>query len=127
MNALTRRIGSGLLAATGALHLVLAPEYLEEQTYIGALFIAGGLAAIALAVKLWARDDARAWALGALLAAGMGAGFVLSRTIGLPGFHEGEWELSGVISVLLEAGFVGIAATAFRGLRLSGAGVPATE
>jgi len=42
----------------------------------------------------------------------MGVGFVLSRTVGLPGFHEGEWEMSGVISVLLETLFVGAAAVA---------------
>ena len=44
--------------------------------------------------------------------AGMGVGFVLSRTVGLPGFHEGEWELSGIVCLLLEAGFVGAAARA---------------
>jgi hypothetical protein len=30
----------------------------------------------------------------------------LSRTTGLPGFHESEWELSGVVALALEAGFV---------------------
>ena len=117
MNASTRRVGSGLLAATGVLHLVLAPEYLEEQAYVGVLFVLGGLAAIALAVRLWLADDAPSWALGGLIAAGMAVGFVLSRTIGLPGFHEGEWELSGVISMALEAGFVAIAIQALGGRR----------
>ena len=68
MNASTRRAGSSLLAATGVLHLVLAPEYLEEQAYVGVLFILGGLVAIALAVRLWRADDARSWALGGLIA-----------------------------------------------------------
>jgi hypothetical protein len=44
----------------------------------------------------------------------MAVGFVLSRTVGLPGFHESEWEFSGIVSVLLEIGFVGCAATALR-------------
>lgn len=100
---------AGALGATGALHLILAPEYLSEQTYIGVLFIAGGLAAIALAAILWTRPDSRAAALGAAVAVGMGAGFVLSRTTGLPGFHESEWEGSGLISLALE-GFVAAAA-----------------
>ena len=39
----------------------------------------------------------------------MAAGFVLSRTVGLPGFHESEWELSGLLSLLLEGGFVAAA------------------
>jgi hypothetical protein len=37
----------------------------------------------------------------------MAAGFILSCSIGLPGFHESDWELSGIVSVLLEAGFIG--------------------
>ena len=101
-----RRLAAALLAATGALHLVLAPEYLEEKAYIGALFILGGLASLAVAARLWTRHDRLAWALGALMAAGMAAGFILSRSIGLPGFHESDWELSGIVSVLLELGFV---------------------
>ena len=102
-----RRLAAALLAATGALHLVLAPEYLQEKAYVGALFILGGLASVAVAARLWTRDDRQAWALGALMAAGMAGGFILSRSIGLPGFHESEWELSGILSVLLEAGFIG--------------------
>lgn len=109
-----RKMAAGALALTGLLHLILAPEYLNEQAYIGALFIGGGLSSLALAAWLWARDDARAWSLGALVAGGMAIGFVLSRTIGLPGFQEGEWELSGIISVLLEAGVIGAAVAALR-------------
>lgn len=44
----------------------------------------------------------------------MAVGFILSRTVGLPGFHESEWELSGLISVLLEIGVVGLAAAALN-------------
>ena len=98
-----RMAGAASLAATGALHLVLAPEYLAEKTYVGLLFIAGGITAIALAAVIWLRGDIRAWVLGGLLAAGMGIGLVLSRTVGLPGFHESEWEISGFVSLLLEA------------------------
>ena len=60
------------------------------------------------------RPDRQAWTLGALIAAGMAAGFILSRSIGLPGFHESDWELSGIFSALLEAGFLGALATGFR-------------
>ena len=49
----TRRLGAGLLTATGLLHLVLVPEYLEEATYIGVLFILGGLTSLAVAARLW--------------------------------------------------------------------------
>jgi hypothetical protein len=102
-----RRLAAALLAATGLLHLFLAPEYLAEKAYIGVLFIGGGLAALAVAARLWSAHDRRAWALGTLIAVGMAAGFILSRSTGLPGFHESEWEPSGVLAVLLELGFVG--------------------
>ena len=42
----------------------------------------------------------------------MAAGLLLSRTVGLPGFHESEWEPSAVLSLLLEGGFVAAAAIA---------------
>ena len=102
-----RRSAAALLAATGLLHLALAPEYLDEKAYIGGLFIVGGLASLAIAARLWTANDRRAWALGALIAVGMAGGFILSRSIGLPGFHEADWELSGIVSLLLELGFVG--------------------
>jgi hypothetical protein len=114
-----RRLAAGLLGATGALHLVLAPEYLQEKAYIGVLFILGGLASLAVAVRLWTRDDRLAWSLGAMTAAGMAAGFILSRSVGLPGFHESDWELSGILSVLLEAGFLGALAWHTRAAGLS--------
>lgn len=113
MSSTTRRhVAAALLAATGVLHLALSPEYLDEQAYLGVLFILGGLAAIVVAVRLWATEDALAWAAGALMAAGMAVGFVLSRTVGLPGFHESEWEASGFLSLVLEGGFVVLAAGA---------------
>jgi len=110
----TRRLGAGALGLTGLLHLVLAPEYLGQQAYVGVLFVLGGIAACVLAVRLWMTDDKLAWAGAAALAAGMAAGFVLSRTVGLPGFHESDWEASGLLSVVLEAGVVGAALRATR-------------
>ena len=101
-----RRLAAALLAGTGVLHLVLAPEYLAEKTYVGVLFILGGLASLAVATCLWKAHDTVAWALGGVTAAGMAAGFLLSRSVGLPGFHPTDWEPSGIVSVLVEAGFV---------------------
>lgn len=95
------------MAATGLLHLLLAPEYLSSQAYIGVGFIVGAAISAWVAIRLWNTEDTLAWSIGALTAAGMFAGFVLSRTTGLPGFHEAEWELSGLVSLVLEAGVVG--------------------
>src|SRR5690242_21505771 len=115
-----RKLGAVLLAANGIIHLVLSPEYFSEQAYVGALFIAGGLFLIALAVALWRVDNVPSWLLGALTMAGMGIAFILSRTTGLPGFKESEWELSGIVTLLLEGGFIAMAIAA-----LSRGGAPA--
>lgn len=108
----TRRLAAAALGVVGVIHLVLSPEYLSEQAYVGVLFILGGLALLVFAVRLWRTGDPPSWLLGALTMAGMGIGFVLSRTVGLPGFHESEWELSGLICLVLEAVFVVVAARA---------------
>ena len=51
MQSTTLRKGvAAALAATGVLHLILAPEYLSEQTYIGVPFILGGLGSQAFVV-----------------------------------------------------------------------------
>jgi hypothetical protein len=107
-----RKLAAAALAANGIIHLVLSPEYFSEQTYIGVLFVAGGLFLGALAVALWMRDNVPSWFLGALTMAAMGISFVLSRTIGLPGFKESEWELSGIVTLVLEAGFIAAAVAA---------------
>src|SRR4051794_2321987 len=108
-----RKIAIALISITGLIHLVLAPEYLDEQPYIGVLFLLGAAGCALVAVLLGRNGkDRRAWALGSLISVGMGAGFILSRTAGLPGFYEPEWELSGVVSVLAELGFVVLAARA---------------
>ncbi len=103
---ISRRLAATALAIVGVIHLVLTPEYFDEQAYIGVLFLLGGVFLIALAARLWRSEDVPAWLLGALAMAGMGVGFVLSRTTGLPGFHESEWELSGIVCLVLEAAFV---------------------
>jgi hypothetical protein len=110
-----RTIGAAALAIVGVIHLVMSPEYLDEQTYIGVLFILGGVVLCGLAVWLLVRDAPAAWLLGALVMAGMGIGFVLSRTTGLPGFHESEWELSGIVCLILEGGFVAATPAALSG------------
>jgi len=112
MTKTTRRLAAGSLGLVGLIHLILAPEYFSEQAYIGVLFVLGAIALGAFALRLWRGDDVPAWLLGALTMAGMGVGFVLSRTVGLPGFHESEWELSGLICLVLETGFVVAAARA---------------
>ena len=112
MTQTNRRLAAASLGIVALIHLMLAPEYFSERAYIGILFVLGAVALSALALRLWRSDDVPSWLLGAVTMAGMGVGFVLSRTVGLPGFHESEWELSGLVCLVLEIGFVGFAARA---------------
>ena len=105
----TRKAAAAIIAAVGAIHLLLVPEYLGQQPYLGILFGAGAAVCALVSNRLWHGDDAAAWVLGAIAAGGMAVGFVMSRTTGLPGFHESEWELSGIVSLLLEISFIAIA------------------
>jgi hypothetical protein len=114
----TNRVAALLIAFAGLVHLVLAPESMGEQAYVGVLFLLGAAACAGVAYRLWRGPaDAVAWALGALTTAGMAAGFVLSRTVGLPGFHESEWKLSGIVSALDEVVFVAVAVAVLARVR----------
>src|SRR3982751_3533200 len=82
--------GISLIAVVGLIHLIEAPEYFEEATYVGALFLANFIGAIAAAVGIY-RHHGWGWGLGALVAGGAFVGYMLSRTIGLPGLPVQEW------------------------------------
>lgn len=117
-SVLTRRLAAAAIAAAGLIHLVLFPEYYGEKTYIGVLFAVSVPLSAWVAAVLWRRDDAMAWTSGTLLALGMAVAFVVSRTVGLPGFDEsGEWEPAGLASVAVEVGFAALAAPALTRLR----------
>jgi hypothetical protein len=113
MNAMTTKLAAAAIGATGLIHLVLAPDQFSEKAYVGVLFLVGAAACGYVAAKLLARKDTTFdWLLGIAAAVGMFAGYILSRTVGLPGFHEPEWEIWGLITLVLEAGFVGAAVAA---------------
>lgn len=115
MQRVERRLAAAAMAAAAFIHVVLVPEYLGEKAYIGVLFAVSVPPSVWLAAVLARRPDRRAWALGAVLALGMAAAFVISRTVGLPGFDEsGEWEPLGLASLVVEVGFAVLAGRALR-------------
>jgi hypothetical protein len=107
-----RWAGIGLIVASGAIHFIETPEYLDEVRYIGVLFALSVIGALVAAVGI-ARNERWGWNLGLLVAGGSIAGYLLSRTVGLPGFLENSWvqfaEPLGLLSLLVEGAFVAIA------------------
>jgi uncharacterized membrane protein YfcA len=101
--------GISLIVVVGLIHLINSPEDLQEGSYTGLLYLANFLGALAAAVGIY-RGKRWGWALGLLVAGGAFAGYVISRTVGLPGLPvETEWlEPLGVLSLVVEALFVGL-------------------
>ena len=101
-------VGASLIAAVGLIHLLEAPEELEEATYLGLLFLANSGGAVVAAIGIY-RNYRWGWRLGTLVAGGAFAGYVISRTIGLPEMPVEEWlEPLGVLSLLVEGLFIGL-------------------
>lgn len=105
-----RRLAASLIAAAGVVHLILAPEYLAEAPVIGVLFLLSVPMTVLPAVAIWRSGSRLAWAVGALVSAGMIAGFVASRTIGLLGYSSPDWA-EGVPALVTEIGFLVLAAS----------------
>ncbi len=99
--------GISLIVVVGLIHLIDAPEDLEEGSYLGFLFVANFLGALAAAAGIY-RGNRWGWVLGLLVAGGAFVGYVISRTAGLPGLPVEPWlEPLGVLSLVVEALFVG--------------------
>jgi hypothetical protein len=109
-------VGVVAIVVTGLIHLATARDSFGEATYKGLLFVANGVGALVAAVGVY-RDRADwGWLLGALVAGGAFLGYVLSRTVGLPGLpaEPDAWlEPLGVASLVAEAVFL----TAFAVIR----------
>ncbi len=106
---------AALLATVAVVHLLDGPGTLSEHFYVGALELALAAALLPLAVLLVARPVPALWLAGAGLCGASLVLYVASRTVGLPGSTDdiGNWaQALGVVSVLAEAGIIGLAARA---------------
>ena len=105
-NLLLRGITIVGLAGIALIHLIDLPDKLEEAPAIGLLYIGLIAASLITAAALVAKDSRITWAAAAGLAIATIAGFVLSRTIGLPGAGTedvGNWlEPLGIASLFVE-------------------------
>ncbi len=107
-----------LVLVTGAIHFVDAPSSFSDATYKGWLFVANGIAAIVAAIAI---SRGRRWgsSLGVLVAGGALVGYVISRTIGLPGIAPEIWISSplAVLSLAVEAACVAVLVQSARSMR----------
>lgn len=91
-----------LVVEMGLLHLYAAPGEFEETPIMGMLFIGNFLAALLAALDIY-RQSTMGWVLSAFLSIGSIAGYILSRTIGLPGMEVEEWyNPIGIFSLVVE-------------------------
>ena len=103
-----------LIVVVCIIHLFDAPGDLQEAPYKGVLFLANFFGALSAAIGIH-RGHRWGWALGVLVAGGAIVGYVISRTVGLPGLPvEEEWlEPLGLLSLVVEGLFAGLFLTNF--------------
>lgn len=98
--------GIMLIIVTGIVHFVEAPEYFDDAAYMGALFVLNGIGSIAAAYGIY-KNQKWGWMLGLLIAGGSILGYIVSRTIGMPGVAVKEWaDAIGILSLAVEGLFV---------------------
>ena len=105
------------IVATGLIHLATARDSFGEATYKGLLFVANGVGALVAAVGVYSDRGDWGWLLGALVAGGAFLGYVISRTVGLPGLPaepDAWFEPLGVASLVAEAVFLTVFAVTRR-------------
>lgn len=101
--------GTALILLTGVIHLALAPEHLEETTYLGVLFVANFAAAAVAAYGIY-QDRDWGWWLGAIVAAVAIVAYIANGTVGLPMTEsEGLLEPAGIVTKVIEFLFLGVA------------------
>ncbi|HUY06546.1 MAG TPA: cupredoxin domain-containing protein [Acidimicrobiales bacterium] len=96
-----RLAGAAALVVSGAIHLDLYLTGYRLIATIGPLFFVQSVAAIGLGLTLVFQDRALLSAAGAGFILGTLAGYLLSRTIGIFGFHEVSTP-AGIVSEVVE-------------------------
>ena len=107
------------LSAIIAIHATELAGKTEEVPYLGAGYVALIAGAIIAIVMLAVRDP-RAWTVAAATAGATLFGYVLTRTVGLPGSTGdiGNWsETLAVWAMVAEAAVVGLAVVGMRRTR----------
>jgi hypothetical protein len=110
--AVLRFLGILCLAGVALAHAVDLGAHVQDAPYLGVLFSGLIAASSGLAIALAAAWRPRfVWSAAVMTSMAAIAGYVVSRTIGLPQIveHVGEWgEPAGVVALASEAGVVAL-------------------
>jgi hypothetical protein len=113
--------GVGLILLTGLTHMYVFPEHFEAASYIGLSF--GALFAGTLLSALGILRGRRwGWTLGSVICAFAFVAYIISRTLGLPGFGEaiGDWAMpAGTMAEIFEAGYLGLHFSVITGMNVA--------
>jgi hypothetical protein len=127
-----RLLGAVAIAGIAVVHILDAAGTYGSTRYIFWLYMAVIVGAIPVAVLLMHWPSPLAWAAAALLAAGPLVGYLLSRSVGLPGDSPdiGNWlDTLGMVSLFIEVSLVALSLTRIglylRARRELTAGTPA--
>ena len=88
-----------LIVAVGLTHLVGAPPHYRFAPYIGVGFVVNFLGGLVAAVGIY-RNALWGWLLGALVAGGALVLYIVSRTVGLPGYEHAVGRWFGPLAIL---------------------------
>jgi len=95
-----------LILEIGLLHIMTAQVEYEEAAYMGYLFAANFFAALIAAFGVYHKWF-WGWVLGVVIAAGSIAGYIWSRTLGMPDMNVEEWFTPyGVMALSVEGLFI---------------------
>jgi hypothetical protein len=101
---LRRLIGAILLIMIGVIHLLIIRPGFHLQEYLGILFIVEVVAAFVSALWIGIQDSSMGWLLGGVAALAPLVGYIVTRTIGLPGIPLLPWMVpTGLLSLVVEA------------------------
>ena len=99
-----------LIVVVGLIHLTGTPQHFRAAPYVGVGFVANFVGALVAAVGLY-RDALWGWLLGVVVAGGALVMYIVSRSVGLPGFEQavGRWSgPRGIASLIVEALFIAL-------------------
>jgi len=113
--------GVGLILLIGLTHMYVFPEHFEAASYIGLSF--GALFAGTLLSALGILRGRRwGWTLGSVICAFAFVAYIISRTLGLPGFGEaiGDWAMpAGTMAEIFEASYLGLHFSVITGMNVA--------